>query len=203
MTLVAEGLICRRGETTVFRDLSFALAPGHALLLVGPNGSGKSSLLRLLAGLIPLAGGRLRLGQADMAEDAEAFRGHVAYVGHLDAVKPAMSVGENLAFWAELAGNPGGVDSALDALGILRLRDVPARYLSAGQKRRACLARLALSEARLWLLDEPAVSLDKDGVERLGRLIAGHRAAGGMAIAATHGDIAIDGAATLALGGSA
>jgi len=200
MSLRAEQLVCRRGEATVFRDLSFELAPGGAMLLVGPNGSGKSSLLRLCAGLIPMAGGHLRLGDADLAEDGEAFRGRVAYVGHLDAIKAAFSVGENLAFWAELAGGARSIEAALEALGIARLRDVPARYLSAGQKRRACLARLALSDAPLWLLDEPAVSLDVDGTALLGRLIGEHRSRGGMVMAATHGDIAIEGAATLGLG---
>lgn len=202
MTLVAEQLACRRGEATVFRDLSFQVAVGGALLLVGPNGSGKSSLLRLCAGLIPMAGGTLRLGANDLAADADAFRGQVAYVGHLDAVKAALSVGENLAFWAGLTAERATVDAALEALGVARLRDVPARYLSAGQRRRVALARLVLTNAPLWLLDEPAVSLDADGVAALGRVIAGHRARGGIVLAATHGDIAIDGATTLRLSGA-
>jgi len=200
VSLLAETLVCRRGETTVFRDLSFAVPAGGALLLVGRNGSGKSSLLRLCAGLIAPAGGRLAWQGRGLAEDTDAWRGRVAYVGHLDAVKAAFSVSENLAVWDSLAGGAGDVGGAMAAMEISGLRDVPARYLSAGQRRRVALARLALSPAPIWLLDEPAVSLDADGVAALGRLIAAHRAGGGVVLAATHGDIAIPGAATLRLG---
>jgi len=202
VSLLAETLVCRRGETTVFRDLSFAVPAGGALLLVGRNGSGKSSLLRLCAGLIAPAGGRLAWQGRAQSDDADAWRGRVAYVGHLDAVKAAFSVVENLSVWASLAGGAGDVAGAMAAMDIAGLRDVPARYLSAGQRRRVALARLALSPAPIWLLDEPAVSLDADGVAALGRLIAGRRATGGVVLAATHGDISIPDAATLRLGGA-
>ncbi|MEE8247442.1 MAG: heme ABC exporter ATP-binding protein CcmA [Alphaproteobacteria bacterium] len=186
MALAARGLACRRGERLVLRDLSFELAAGGALILRGPNGSGKSTLLRLIATLLRPEDGRLAWDGEDVFADVEAQRRRLAFVGHADAVKALLTVAENLAFWARLAGRAGGLDEAMRALAIDRLADVPAQRLSAGQRKRIALARPLLGEAPLWLLDEPAVSLDEDGVARISAAIEAHRAAGGMAIVATH-----------------
>lgn len=188
--LVAEGLVALRGERLVFGPLSFAVPPGGALVLLGPNGAGKSTLLRLLAGLGRIEAGTVRLaGAAIEPED-------VGYLGHQDALKPGLTSAENLAFW----GGPEAVGRALAALALAPLAPVPARMLSAGQKRRLALARLALSTAPLWLLDEPSLGLDQASVERLGALLAGHRNEGGMVIAATHLPLPLPGAAELRLG---
>lgn len=188
--LQAERLACWRGERLVFADLSFSLAPGEALLLTGANGSGKSSLLRVLAGLIPAAEGTLTWGGADTMADRVAHGARLRYLGHMDAAKPALTARENLAFHARLHG--GEVEHALAALGLSELGDLPARVLSSGQRRRLALARLALAPAPLWLLDEPTVGLDTASVARLAPLLAGHRARGGMIVAATHLPLPLD-----------
>lgn len=198
MTLSAESLACVRGERLVFRGLNFRLAPGGALLLVGPNGCGKSSLLRLVAGLLPSAGGRLLWDGQPVAEDPDAHRARLAYVGHLDAVKPVFSVRDSLDFWARMCGgDSGAVDAALGSFGLADLADVPGRFLSAGQKRRVNLARLALGNAALWLLDEPTTALDRGATAALVALVARHRGRGGMVMAATHVDIGIADSETL------
>ena len=193
-------MACIRGERPVFSGVSFRLAPGGALTLTGPNGSGKSSLLRILAGLLRPAGGTLAWDGQSLKDDRAAHRRRLHYVGHLDAVKPALTVAENLKDWARLRGAAGPGPGALEALGIERLADVPGRYLSAGQRRRLALARLLAAPAPLWLLDEPTVTLDADASARVGAMIARHRAGGGMAIVATHGEIALEGAERLDLG---
>ena len=153
------------------------MAAGGALLLTGPNGSGKSTLLRLLAGLLRPAAGTLTWDGADALADLPAHARRVAYVGHQDAVKPALTAAENLRFAARLDG--GAVGAALATIGLEELADLPARMLSAGQRRRLALARLALSRAPLWLLDEPTLGLDAASVERFGAMLAAHRAAAG------------------------
>lgn len=182
--LIAENLACLRGERAVFAGLSFTLAPGEALLLTGANGAGKSTLLRLLAGLLRPAEGRL--------ERPTPLR----YLGHDDALKPAFTATENLAFHAQLTGAPAtAIARALAALDLTPLAHLPARILSSGQKRRLALARLALDEpgaAPLWLLDEPTTGLDAAAVTRLGPLLKTHRNAGGMVIAATHIPLPLD-----------
>lgn len=180
----AGDLAAFRGERLVFERISFRLAPGGALLLVGPNGAGKSTLLRLLAGLLPPAAGTLLWGGAPALADRATHATRLAYLGHQDAVKPALSVEENLRFFARNPSCPIG--AALAALDLAALADLPARFLSAGQRRRVALARLPLSGAPLWLLDEPTNGLDARAVARLGRVLASHRAAGGLVIAATH-----------------
>lgn len=182
--LEAEELACWRGERAVFAGLSFRLAPRGALLLTGANGTGKSSLLRLLAGLIPAAEGRLLWDGEDALADRVGHARRLRYLSHADALKPSLTARENLSFFARLWG--GDPEPALAALGLAELGDLPARVLSSGQKRRLALARLALAPADLWLLDEPTVGLDAASVERLGALLAVHRGAGGMVIAATH-----------------
>ena len=185
VALIADGVAAFRGERLVLRDVSLAVEAGGALLLLGANGAGKSTLLRVLAGLKRPDAGRVTWCGRDVTE------GGVAYLGHLDAVKPGLTVRENLAF-------PGG---KLDVLGMDALLDVPGRMLSAGQKRRVALARLAGSGAGLWLMDEPTLGLDAPSVEALGVLLAAHREAGGVVVAATHVALPLPGAAALTLGG--
>ena len=184
--LQAAGLAAFRGEKLVFRDIDFIVPDGGALLLTGPNGSGKSTLLRVLAGLLRPAAG-------DVLWD-----GPVAYVGHQDAVKPALTAAENLRFAARVSG--GDVGEALMAVGLEELGELPARMLSAGQRRRLALARLLLTRAMLWLLDEPTLGLDAASVGRLGGMVAGHRGRGGIVVAATHLTLPMIGATELALG---
>ena len=196
--LQAAGLAAFRGERLVFRDLDFAVPAGGALLLTGPNGSGKSTLLRLLAGLLRPAAGTLTWDGADALADLPTHARRVAYVGHLDAVKPGLTTAENLQLAARISG--GAVRAALCAVGLEDLADLPARMLSAGQKRRLALARLALSQAPLWLLDEPTLGLDATSVERFAAMLATHRGGGGLVVAATHLPLPLAGAGELVLG---
>lgn len=182
MALTATNLTCERGGRIVFRDLSFTLADGELLLLSGPNGSGKSSLIRLIAGLGEAQSGTLALTGGEPGLDI-AQQAHL--IAHQEAVKSALSVRENLIFWRDFLGG-GAVDEALEAFGLTRLSAYPAGLLSAGQKRRLALARLALTPRRLWLLDEPTVGLDAASLERLLAVMAAQLARGGMIIAATH-----------------
>src|SRR5579871_1261285 len=155
-TFAGNGLACVRGERLVFRGLGFALAPGDVLVLGGPNGSGKSSLLRLMAGLLPPAAGTLTWDGNPVDADREAQRARVGYLGHLDALKPTLTVGESLALHARLRGGRAelgaALANALEALGVGGLIDSPCRLLSAGQRRRVALARLLAAPAPLWLL---------------------------------------------------
>ena len=189
------GLAAFRGDRLVLRDVSFEIEVGGALVLSGANGSGKSTLLRVLAGLLRPAAGRMLLHGAEISRDAPGF----AYVGHQDAVKPGLSVAENLAFFACLGRREADAPAALDAVGLGALADLPARMLSAGQRRRLALARLAVSRAEVWLLDEPTLGLDADSVAALGGLVAAHRATGGVIDAATHLPLPLPKAATLRL----
>jgi heme exporter protein A len=201
--LVAEGLVCRRGERLVFARLSFRLPAGGALVVTGANGSGKSSLLRLVAGLFAPIAGRFLWGAAPLAADLTAHHARLHYVGHLDALKPAMTPREMLAFSAALRGQPSSPEPALEralaAFALDAIADWPCRWLSAGQRRRVALARLLVAPAPLWLLDEPTAGLDADSQARLEQIIATHRAAGGMVMLATHAPIALDAAASLSL----
>ncbi len=175
-----------RGERLVLEGVSFRLDAGGALLLRGANGAGKSTLLRVLAGLIPLAAGTLLWRGEDALADLSYHARRLAYLGHQDAVKPGLSVAENLAFWARRGGEIG---AALAAVHLAPLADLPARFLSAGQRRRLAIARLLLTRAPLWLLDEPGNGLDDASLTALGAIADRHRAAGGMVIAATHHDL--------------
>ncbi len=193
--LEADGLAAFRGERLVFSGLSFRVAGGGALLLTGPNGSGKSTLLRLIAGLVRAEAGRLVWQGQDALADLSEHAARVAYLGHLDAVKPGLTVAENLGVW----GRRGAIAGALAAVGLSPLADLPAKMLSAGQRRRLALARLALRPAPVWLLDEPTLGLDAASVERFGVMLAAHRATGGVVLAATHLPLPLPDAAELAL----
>jgi heme exporter protein A len=198
--LVAEGLSCRRGERLIFRQLSCVLPPGGALLLTGANGSGKSSLLRVLATLLAPETGRITWAGSPVASDLSRYRASLHYVGHLDAIKPALAVGETLAFWAGMRGLPTcAVDAALEAFALDAIADWPCRWLSAGQRRRLALARLIAAPAPVWLLDEPTAALDDDGERRLIAAIERHRATGGRVVIATHQALALADAQFLAL----
>jgi len=194
-------LTCIRGERHVFTGLGFAVPAGGALILVGPNGSGKSSLLRLMAGLSRPASGVLAWAGLPIADDPEAHRGRVRYVGHLDCVKAVLSTRENLSFWAGQHGQagPDEVRRGLEAFALESLADVPGQVLSAGQRRRLALARLVASPGELWLLDEPTVGLDTAARARLSVAIAAHRDTGGRIVAATHTHLDLAGAQTLEL----
>ena len=198
MRFFGENLTCVRGERVVFAGLDFALAAGDAVTLSGRNGSGKTSLLRVMAGLTPAATGRLAWDDGPVAAAPERHRARLHFVGHLDAVKPVLSVRENLAQWTRLrGGSDDGVTRGLAAFGLTALAGIPGRYLSAGQRRRLSLARLAATPAALWLLDEPTIALDRDSVAALYDAIAQHRAGGGMAVIATNVALALDGVSTI------
>lgn len=201
--LIARDLACRRSERLLFRDLNFTLGPGQVLMLRGPNGSGKSSLLRLLAGLLPPVAGTLSWRGRNITADRAGYRGDLAYLGHLDALKPQLLVRENLQFWADLHGASVAVDSALGKVGLSPCADFPAQQLSAGQRRRFGLARLLLKPVPIWLLDEPSTALDDAGQKLVRDLIGRHRAAGGLAVISSHDDLTLSQAETLMLGGAA
>ena len=198
LCLAARDLACVRGGRLVFEGVSFEVAAGHALVLTGPNGAGKSSLLRQVAGLLDIEQGEIALAGGD-PERSIAEQAH--YAGHLDGLKPSMTAIETLRFWAAyLGGNQASADAALEAMALAPLADLPVAYLSAGQKRRLSLARLAASPRPLWLLDEPSVGLDAASVEGLRGLMVTHLAQGGIIIAATHLDLGLENARELRLG---
>lgn len=195
MHLSGNDLAAVRGGRSVFVGLSFALGDGDLLAVTGPNGSGKSTLLRIVADLLKPSAGAISVEPAAEAGIGTA----VHYLGHLDCLKPSLTVADNLAFWAHLWGG-GPSAPALDAVGLAHAADLPAGVLSAGQKRRVALARLLLVRRPIWLLDEPATALDAAAEATLGRLIAAHLATGGMAMVATHRDLPLAPTARLELG---
>ena len=198
MQLKGDNLVCSRGGREVFSSLNFSLSGGEALVVTGRNGAGKSSLLRMIVGLVRLAAGRLELegGEPDATIAEQAH-----YLGHQDAVKPSLTVGENLKFWAHYLGSSERpIEPALEAVDLAPLADLPAAYLSAGQRRRLSIARLAAVPRSLWLLDEPTSALDVPSQNRLADLMRGHLAGGGMIVAAAHGPIGLERARELKMG---
>jgi heme exporter protein A len=204
MRLSGSDLACVRSGREVFAGIAFTVTAGEALLVIGRNGAGKSSLLRMVAGLVRIAAGRLDLagGDPDLTLGEQAH-----YLGHQDAVKGALTVKENLAFWGRYLGGAGAADDvtseiALDAMGLAALADLPAAYLSAGQRRRLSLARLVAVERPIWLLDEPTSALDTASQDRLTALMRKHLDNRGIILAATHGQIGLEGGQELRLDGA-
>jgi len=199
--LEVSGLACRRGGRRVFDNLSFALAGGELLALTGRNGSGKTTLLRALALLVPSLAGEIRWNGTDVHDDRENWRARLAWLGHQDGLKGDLTVAENILVAQRLRGQPADVDrvaSALSVFDLTTLKDRAVRTLSAGQRRRAALARVVAAKAPLWLLDEPLNALDAPAQKALNEGLARHLAEGGLAIAATHAPL--DGARILELG---
>ena len=184
--LTAENLACARGDKKLFDGLNFRVTAGQALAVEGANGAGKTSLLRMIAGFLAPAAGRILVkAAAGESDDAEERGKSVGWLGHQDGLKPQLSVREQLDFFASLYGNKA--DSAvLEQVGLARQADLPCRYLSAGQKRRLGLARLLASKRPLWLLDEPFAALDASGQQLIAHLMARHCGEGGIIVAATH-----------------
>ena len=206
MQLVAQDLAVRRGERTVFAGLSFAVPPGEALILTGPNGAGKTTLIRTIAGFLRPAAGKLEL-QAGDPDRSIGEQCH--YVGHRNALKTNLTVLENVAFWQRYLSQdhsdllPGQAGAALDTFGLLELSHIPAGYLSDGQQRRLCLARLQLTRRPVWLLDEPTAALDAASQGVLEAVIDRHLRAGGLAVVATHQPIDLSPQRELSLGAGA
>lgn len=204
MRLSGHGLRCVRGGREVFSGLDVTANSGQAVAITGPNGAGKTSLLRLVAGLLAMAGGSIGLegGDADLTLPEQAH-----YLGHRDALKPALSVSENLAFWRKFLGGGASRESDADAaqaittVGLGHVAHLPAAYLSAGQRRRLSIARLLAVNRPVWLLDEPTSALDTAGQSAFTAIMTGHLAGGGIVLAATHTPLGIP-ARELRIGGA-
>lgn len=184
MRLGAENLAGERGGETIFAGLSFELSSGEALIITGPNGSGKSTLLRIICGLLAPEAGKIEL-----LEDGSVLpvRAACHYLGHQNAMKPALSVRENLLFWQKFHGTERfDIDEALEAVDLPGVEHLPFGYLSTGQKRRVSIAKLLISYRPLWIVDEPTAGLDKASEARFAELMRDHMLEGGMVIAATH-----------------
>jgi len=193
--LEAQNLAARRGYAELFRDLCFRVDPGHALIVTGPNGTGKTTMLRMLAGLSAPSDGEIRWNGRRVEPFAAELRAVVAYAGHLPALKDELTAEENLTSLVGLSGAPAAqaeVHRALEGVSLSHRRSLPARLLSAGQRRRIGLARLLLSRRPLWILDEPVTALDAAGASLLARLVHDHLDRGGIAVAATHQTLGLE-----------
>jgi len=189
--LIAHNLECSRGNRLIFQNLKFDLSVGDALTLVGPNGSGKSSLLRILAGFLKPISGYVQYNRENIFDILDTYRSEIHYVGHLDAIKPTLTVSEHLSFWAASKGFKKPKQDILEILDLKTLSEIPGKFLSAGQKRRLSLTRLLTAPAQLWILDEPSVSLDSKSIKNLEKMLATHRADGGIVVVATHTQISL------------
>jgi len=193
LSIDATKLACERGGRRVFTGVSFSVASGTLLSLEGANGAGKTSLLRMLAGFLAPESGRLSFQSGEgVVEDAEERGRFAGWLGHHDGIKAQMSVAENAQFFAYLYGAADAQDALL-RVGLARSAELPAQYLSAGQRRRLALARLILSARPLWLLDEPLAALDAAGKQLAADLIREHCAKGGIVVAATHDPLGVEG----------
>jgi heme exporter protein A len=186
--LEAREINCWRGERHILRDVSFSVRSGEFLKLTGPNGVGKTTLIRIVCGLLPAENGTVEWRGKVVRSTNDEYHVEMAYLGHLNSLKADLTARENLRFLAGLrqALTDADIDGALDRVGILSRGDLPARSLSAGQKRRLALARLLLSGATLWVLDEPVTNLDTAGISLVEELITEHVAKGGLALSAAH-----------------
>lgn len=195
MELTGEGLAARRGLRTIFTDVSFAIRAGDLMTVTGPNGSGKSTLMRIVAGLMRPLAGAVRLEPVQ----EHGIGAAIHYLGHLNGLKPDLTVRQNLDFWRRYhrGDDPSG---AMERMGVTRLADLPVSVLSAGQKRRTALARLLASPRPVWLLDEPLTALDAAAEAVLAEILNEHLAGGGLAIAATHRPLPVEAATALAIG---
>jgi heme exporter protein A len=190
--LNANGLACTRGDRCLFTDVSLTLNPGDWLQVEGENGTGKTSLLRIVCGLLHKEAGEIRWNGQLVTEIDDEYRGNLLYLGHAGAIKEELTALENLRIGAALGGQTLDEAAALDALRRLGLKgreDLPARFLSQGQKRRVALARLLTNQAKLWVLDEPFVALDIRAVNLLCAIIGEHLRAGGMALLTSHQEV--------------
>lgn len=192
--LEARKLTCVRGGRSLFSSLSFKVERGHALILRGPNGSGKTSLLRIIAGFLTPDEGDFCWGGVEGKAAVSALQENIHLIGHLTALKPILSVAENVALWAALHGGNGQTTEALHAMGLAELAELPVHFLSEGQKRRTALARLMAFQKPIWLLDEPLAGLDAASADRLMEAITGHLSNGGIAVIATHQLLQMDAA---------
>jgi heme exporter protein A len=195
-TLQARGLECVRSDSLLFSDLNFSVSAGQVLQIEGPNGSGKTSLLRILAGLTPPSDGEVLWRGENIARRRFAFLSEVAYLGHQLGLKAELSVEENLRLSLALNGSsfsPVHLSEALRSVGLAGREDTPARALSAGQRQRITLARLILSTATLWILDEPFTALDSSGVSLVEMLLEAHLSHGGLAVLTSHQAVRING----------
>ncbi|MCO5064326.1 MAG: heme ABC exporter ATP-binding protein CcmA [Rhizobiaceae bacterium] len=198
MLLEAENLAVERGGEIVFDGVSFALRDGGSVVVTGANGVGKSTLLRAVAGLLPLAAGAIRFeGDAEFSEPGLACH----YLGHQNAMKPALTVSENLGFWREFNGNPHlEITESLEMVGLGEIGHLPFGYLSTGQRRRAAIAKLLVSYRPVWILDEPTSGLDKASEMQFAALMRAHLDDGGMLLAATHHPLGVEDATELRMG---
>jgi heme exporter protein A len=190
--LEAVNLGCVRGDRRLFKGLNFSLAAGELIELRGPNGSGKTSLLRIISGLASPAEGEVRWQGESISALEENYSRAVAYLAHQNGVKDELSALENLRISSGVAGNVlsnSEAEQILDKVGLSRQQHLPARSLSAGQRRRVALGRLLTSKAALWILDEVLTSLDDAAIKLSHRFISDHLAKGGLAIIATHQDL--------------
>ena len=201
MKLVASNIAVIRGEDLIFQDVSFTVSAGEALMIRGANGSGKSTLLRAVAGLLPLEAGSFSVEDPTNEFGGTTHTDLCHYLGHENAMKPAMGVRENLEFWQEFAGQPHlDIDESMDMVGLDGLQDVPFAHLSTGQRRRISIARLLVSYRPIWLLDEPTAGLDAASEKQFAQLMKAHLEDEGIIIAATHVPLGLEATKELSFG---